>query len=63
MLYQEMAQLRDIMPNELIFSSLPCDDQRDVRPGPIRDAQARFFTALKTAVLRPDAANVTAWTR
>jgi hypothetical protein len=33
----------------------------DVRPGPIRDAQARFFTALKTAGLRPDAANVTAW--
>jgi hypothetical protein len=61
MLYQEMAQLHDIMPNELIFPAYRAMTSGDVRPGPIRDAQARFFTALKTAGLRPDAANVTAW--
>jgi branched-chain amino acid transport system substrate-binding protein len=61
MLYQEMAQLRDIMPGELIFPAYRAMTSGDVRPGPIRDAQARFFTALKTAGLRPDAANVTAW--
>jgi branched-chain amino acid transport system substrate-binding protein len=61
MLYQEMAQLRDIMPSELIFPAYRAMTSGDVRPGPIRDAQARFFTALKAAGMRPDAANVTAW--
>jgi branched-chain amino acid transport system substrate-binding protein len=46
---------------ELIFPAYRAMTSGDVRPGPIRDAQARFFTALKTAGLRPDAANVTAW--
>jgi branched-chain amino acid transport system substrate-binding protein len=61
MLYQEMTQLHDIMPTELIFPAYRAMTSGDVRPGPIRDAQARFFSALKTAGLRPDAANVTAW--
>jgi len=61
MLYQEMAQLHDIMPSELIFPAYRAMTSGDVRPGPIRDAQAHFFTALKAAGLRPDAANVTAW--
>jgi branched-chain amino acid transport system substrate-binding protein len=61
MLYQEMAQLQSIMPAELIFPSYRAITSGDVRPGPIRDAQTLFFTALKTAGLRPDAANVTAW--
>jgi branched-chain amino acid transport system substrate-binding protein len=61
MLYQEMAQLKDIMPNELIFPAYRAMTSGDVRPGPIRDAQAKFFSALKSAGLRPDAANVTAW--
>jgi len=61
MLYQEMAQLHDIMPSELLFPAYRAMTSGDVRPGPIRDAQARFFAALKAAGLRPDAANVTAW--
>jgi branched-chain amino acid transport system substrate-binding protein len=61
MLYQEMDQLKTIMPNELIFPAYRAMTSGDVRPGPIRDAQKRFFTALKAAGLRPDAANVTAW--
>ena len=61
MLYQEMDQLKTIMPNELIFPAYRAMTSGDVRPGPIRDAQKRFFTALKSAGLRPDAANVTAW--
>jgi branched-chain amino acid transport system substrate-binding protein len=61
MLYPEMAQLKDIMPNELIFPAYRAMSSGDVLPGPIRDAQAHFFTALKAAGLRPDAANVTAW--
>lgn len=61
MLYQEMAQLKDIMPNELIFPAYRAMNSGDVRPGPIRDAQVKFFGALKAAGLKPDAANVTAW--
>jgi ABC-type branched-subunit amino acid transport system substrate-binding protein len=61
MLYPEMAQLKDIMPRELIFPAYRAMTSGDVRPGPIRDAQAKFFTALKAAGLKPDAANVTAW--
>jgi branched-chain amino acid transport system substrate-binding protein len=61
MLYQEMTQLHDFMPNELIFPAYRAMSSGDVRPGPIRDAQVHFFTALKAAGLRPDAANVTAW--
>jgi branched-chain amino acid transport system substrate-binding protein len=61
MLYQEMAQLKDIMPNELIFPAYRAMNSGDVRPGPIRDAQAKFFGALKAAGMKPDAANVTAW--
>jgi branched-chain amino acid transport system substrate-binding protein len=61
MLYPEMAQLKDIMPAELIFPSYRAITSGDVRPGPIRDAQGHFFGALKAAGLRPDAANVTAW--
>src|ERR1019366_5648452 len=61
MLYPEMAQLHDIMPKELLFPAYRAMTSGDVRPGPIRDAQARFFTALKAGGLRPDAANVTAW--
>jgi branched-chain amino acid transport system substrate-binding protein len=61
MLYQEMAQLHDFMPSELIFPAYRAMTSGDVRPGPIRNAQARFFTALKAAGMRPDAANVTAW--
>jgi branched-chain amino acid transport system substrate-binding protein len=61
MLYQEMAQLKDIMPTELIFPAYRAMTSGDVRPGPIRDAQGHFFSALKAAGLRPDAANVTAW--
>lgn len=61
MLYQEMAQLKDIMPSELIFPAYRAMNQGDVRAGPIRDAQVKFFGALKSAGLKPDAANVTAW--
>ncbi len=61
MLYQEMAQLKDIMPAELIFPAYRAMNSGDVRPGPIRDAQAKFFGALTAAGLKPDAANVTAW--
>ena len=61
MLYQEMTQLKDIMPKELLFPAYRAMTSGDVRPGPIRDAQAKFFGALKAAGLRPDAANVTAW--
>jgi len=32
-----------------------------VRPGPIRDAQRGYFSALKGAGLKPDAASVTGW--
>jgi branched-chain amino acid transport system substrate-binding protein len=61
MLYQEMDQLKTIMPNELVFPAYRAMTSGDVRPGPIQDAQKRFFNALKAAGLRPDAANVTAW--
>jgi branched-chain amino acid transport system substrate-binding protein len=61
MLFQEIAQLKDIMPRELLFPAYRAMTSGDVRPGPIRDAQVRFFTALKAAGMRPDAANVTAW--
>jgi branched-chain amino acid transport system substrate-binding protein len=61
MLYQQMTQLKDIMPRELFFPAYRAMTSGDVRPGPIRDAQAKFFTALKGAGLKPDAANVTAW--
>jgi branched-chain amino acid transport system substrate-binding protein len=61
MLYQQMEQLRTIMPSELIFPAYRAMTSGDVRRGPIRDAQKRFFDALKAAGLRPDAANVTAW--
>src|SRR6202041_179934 len=52
MLYPEMTQLKDIMPNELIFPAYRAMSSGDVRPGPIRDAQVHFFTALKAAGLR-----------
>jgi hypothetical protein len=56
-----MAQLKDIMPSELIFPAYRAMNSGDVRPGPIRDAQVKFFGALKAAGMKPDAANVTAW--
>jgi branched-chain amino acid transport system substrate-binding protein len=61
MLYQEMAQFASIMPKELDFPSYRAMIEGDVRPGPIRDAQKVFFTALKGANLKPDAASVTGW--
>jgi hypothetical protein len=61
MLYQEMAQFASIMPKELDFPSYRAMIEGDVRPGPIRDAQNVFFSALKGANLKPDAASVTGW--
>jgi branched-chain amino acid transport system substrate-binding protein len=61
MLYQEMEQFASIMPKELDFPSYRAMSEGDVRPGPIRDAQRGFFSALKGAGLKPDAASVTGW--
>jgi branched-chain amino acid transport system substrate-binding protein len=61
MLYQEMDQFASIMPKELDFPSYRAMSEGDVRPGPIRDAQRGFFSALKGAGLKPDAASVTGW--
>jgi len=61
MLYQEMAQFAAIMPKELDFPSYRAMSEGDVRPGPIQDAQKGFFSSLKAAGLKPDAASVTGW--
>ena len=61
MLYAEMAQFKDILPNDLYFVGYRAQTEGDVRPGPIRDAQQTYFKAFKAANVRPDIAAVTAW--
>ncbi len=61
MLFSVMAQLKDVLPPELLFPGYRAMVENDVRPGPIRDAQTVYFKAFRNAGIRPDIAAVTMW--
>jgi branched-chain amino acid transport system substrate-binding protein len=62
MIYEQMAQYKDFMPNDLLFcATRGITPDKELRPGPIMDAQKIYFAAFKAAGYRPDFAASLVW--
>jgi branched-chain amino acid transport system substrate-binding protein len=60
--YTQMQQYASFLPKELYFSGYRFLLHATQPPGPVRDAQQRFITALKAVgVQRPDLSNTYSW--
>jgi branched-chain amino acid transport system substrate-binding protein len=62
MVYAQIAQYKDFLPKRLYFAATRgVAPDTNLRPGPIRDAQNRYFAAFKEAGIRPDYASSLVW--
>jgi branched-chain amino acid transport system substrate-binding protein len=62
MINAQLSQYKSIMPKELYFPGVRPIVQGAVAKGPVRDAQAVFFAAMKAAgVDKPDMADILPW--
>ena len=61
MLYTQMAQFADILPQKLVFPGPSALERGGARPGPVRDAQDAFYRAFDSIKVRPDFGNLICW--
>jgi branched-chain amino acid transport system substrate-binding protein len=60
--YTQMTQYKAFLPNEVYFTGYRFLEHATAAPGPVRDAQQRFITALASVgVARPDFSHNFAW--
>ncbi len=62
MIYAQIAQYAGFVPDQLYFAATRgVAPDATLRPGPIRDAEKRYFAAFKGAGIRPDFASSLVW--
>jgi branched-chain amino acid transport system substrate-binding protein len=62
MIYAQIAQYADFVPDQLYFpATRGVSPDATLRPGPIQDAEKRYFAAFKAAGIRPDFATSLVW--
>jgi branched-chain amino acid transport system substrate-binding protein len=61
MSFAQMAQYSSFLPADLYFAGLRSMSREGTNAGPVRDAQDRYFTAFKSAGVRPDVLNAMDW--
>jgi branched-chain amino acid transport system substrate-binding protein len=59
--YPQLAQYAAFTPKQMYFPSPRFFAREQVLPGPIRDAQNRFFAAFAAAGVKPDVAHSFSW--
>ncbi len=61
MTFAQMEQYKAFLPETLLFAGPRSMSPTGTGPGPVRDAQQRYFAAFKAAGIRPDSGNNLAW--
>jgi branched-chain amino acid transport system substrate-binding protein len=61
MTYVQMEQYKTFLPKTLLFPGLRAMTKPLAPPGPIRDAQQRYFDAYASIGVRPDNGNAVSW--
>jgi branched-chain amino acid transport system substrate-binding protein len=62
MIYAQIAQYADFVPSQLYFAATRgVAPDATLRPGPIMDAEKRYFAAFKAAGIKPDFATSLVW--
>jgi branched-chain amino acid transport system substrate-binding protein len=62
MIYAQIAQYADFVPSQLYFAATRgVAPDATLRPGPIMDAEKRYFGAFKAAGIKPDFATSLVW--
>jgi branched-chain amino acid transport system substrate-binding protein len=62
MIYAQIAQYAGFVPDQLYFAATRgVAPDATLRPGPIQDAERRYFGAFKAAGIRPDFASSLVW--
>jgi branched-chain amino acid transport system substrate-binding protein len=59
--YRQLEAMDAFLPTALYFSALRAAIPGGTRPGPILDAQNRYFAAFKAAGVKPDTGGLIAW--
>lgn len=59
--YSAMTQFSAILPSRLYFGCGKWAQYPDIRPGPIKEALARYFATFKSAGVAPDTGAALAW--
>ena len=62
MIYAQIAQYTSFIPDKLYFAATRgVAPDATLRPGPIQDAERKYFSAFKAADIRPDFASSLVW--
>ncbi len=61
MSYEQLAGYASFLPTALYFAGMRAMVPAGTGPGPIKDAQTRYFAAFKAAGIRPQFANNLSW--
>lgn len=61
MSYAQLQQLANVLSKELYFPGMRAMTPEGTGPGPIRDAQTRYFRAFKAIGIKPDFGNNLSW--
>ena len=61
MSYSELHSFAAFLPKQLVFSTASALTPNDTLPGPVRDAQRAYVSAVKRIGVRPDGATDLAW--
>lgn len=61
MTYAQMTQYKSFLPDLLFFPGQRAVSKEGTGPGPVRDAQQRYFGAFAAAGIRPESSHLVVW--